>query len=430
MEINNWVQNINMLEIQNEKIKNDIISFFKDFGHNNSFNFLKINNINVVNALNNINNYKPITICLDIEFQNAITNDDRFISYQNFFGDNSVRFIRELGILFFIRDIDNFWYYLGHIFVNFNSLKYYGFNDLDLKLIESHYSTVSEKTLYKMEINEKVFHLEYDLENLKANINDHKKVVKIIDKIVEKFKDNYIFTHFLKKDIQDNIINKLKNIKNLENDRDINYDLKYITKTLYRIQFEVYGKYLDKEIRKKFVKSASLYWNDKNVITRLLDKNDKNFLSQLNILSNSSLFLVKGMMDFTAIKNMYRLVFKINKEPIKLDHYYDIETFNGFSNLMFKSSQLEDTYKGLTKTKIYNDDIKLIFNDIKSTIGEKAHNPLADSLFTIIVAVIINYGLNDYFDEQLKSNQGGGIIYKNFIKYKNEYLRLKNRKHS
>jgi hypothetical protein len=119
-------------------------------------------------------------------------------------------------------------------------------------------------------------------------------------------------------------------------------------------------------------------------------------------------------MDLIALRNMSML---IQNEDIDFEHYYDIETFNGFSNFQYKSSQLENTYKGLIETNIYKTIAKPFFDNIIDDIGDKAHNPATDSFFTIVVAVTMNLIINDY-----PENKKGG-----YSKYKSRYLSLKNK---
>lgn len=112
-----------------------------------------------------------------------------------------------------------------------------------------------------------------------------------------------------------------------------------------------------------------------------------------------SILVIKGKQDIIAIKNSFTLV--LNRSGPTMDNNYDIETFNGFSKNMFDSSQLEETYKNIIKYDSYHQtNAKAIFDEIKKDIGDKAHNPVVDSLFTIVVAVVINIGLNEFFSKK------------------------------
>lgn len=128
MDLKQWTNNINNLGIS-PSLKTLIISFFKEFSNNLSF--LMIKNEDLKRALTNINNYKPLLICIDIEFQNALESN---YDYQTrpgltIFKDPYTIYIRECGILFFIKEADN-WYYIGNVFINFPPLTTYGIKRL------------------------------------------------------------------------------------------------------------------------------------------------------------------------------------------------------------------------------------------------------------------------------------------------------------
>lgn len=430
MDFDSWQSRINSLSIY-QSVKDNIINFFRYFSNDSSFSFIKIEEEKIINSLNNINNYRTVTICMDAEFQTTLVGENsNFISYENFFGNQAARFPRELGMLFFLKDSDNFWFYVGHIFVNFNGLTNYGFDEIDTRLIESTFSTVTDKTFQNMERNEEVFRLDKILDELldKHMYQNENKFNKTINRIIDDFQDNFIFNNFLRDDTKVNLINKLHGLKSKSNFNEVEREIKYIKRPLSKVQYEIYGRYLLDEYYERFLTNQTLYWNDKLVLERLklLDGKETIFFNILSKLSEESIYLVKGMMDFQALKNMYRLIFNTKKDKIKFENYYDIEFFNGISNNLFKSSRLEETYNNLIKTKIYNDNAKELFSEIKRNIGGKAHNPIADSLFTIVVAIVINLALNDFFskDKGLKQ-KGGSNSYVKYLKYKKEYLNIK-----
>src|SRR5579885_1261526 len=138
MDIKKWKKKIMNLQIYDD-IKNNLINFFELFHSENSLSFIKIKDPNLNTAFNNINNYKSLSICLDIEFQASLIkkNTNKYTIFQNEKGDDTAKFIREIGILFFAKQVigsnENIWYYIGHIFVNFDSLENYGFNIMNLR---------------------------------------------------------------------------------------------------------------------------------------------------------------------------------------------------------------------------------------------------------------------------------------------------------
>ena len=109
MNFKEWKNNIIHLKLQNIDIKNNIISFFKEFRHSESLSFIFISDDSIRLALNNINNYKSISICLDIEFQSVIMKDNKYLTSVNLFDDKIARFIREFGMLFFLKDITSYF---------------------------------------------------------------------------------------------------------------------------------------------------------------------------------------------------------------------------------------------------------------------------------------------------------------------------------
>lgn len=134
-----------------------------------------------------------------------------------------------------------------------------------------------------------------------------------------------------------------------------------------------------------------IYWDDPLVKERTLNlQQAKEFLNLFLSLSNKSIFVLKGQSDIKVIKNQYFSFFNIVKHNI-FKNIYDIELFNGFSNFFFGRATLEKTFIGLTELPIYKQCA--FFNKYISNL--KAHNPVSDSFYTIVVAVIINLVLLD-----------------------------------
>lgn len=415
MNISEWKNNFDNININNN-IKNLLINFFANYHSTSSLDFFKLDN-SLNSALNNINNYKPITIAMDIEFQQAIIHKDgKYITSKNIMNHNTAKFIRELGILIFIKDENRNWYYIGHLFVNFPSLESHGFAKNDLRIIETTSATVTQITHDKMKLKQndfRLFNLLLPLENQETY--NTPKYINIIANIITIFTNNHIFQTLLSEDNKKNILGKLMTIKMNKSDNPVK-DVMSIKKQLFKLQYEIHGQYLIPSLRNNFNDSLDLYWNDSQVKGRvkILSGKEHNFIKEFNDISNNSVFVLKGMMDIIGFKNTAQLLF--NKDVIQFDYYYDISIFNGFSSNLFKSAQLEDTFYGLIKTQHYNDKVQYIFNRIKSTVGDKAHNPVVDSLFTIIVAIIINIGLNKCF-----TNYG-----EKYVNYKRQYSELKN----
>jgi hypothetical protein len=385
MDTTLWIKNINSLNISTS-VKETIISFFDNFKLSNSLNFIKITKNIVTRSLNNINNYKPILLCMDAEFQSS----------------TDLKYVRELGILIFVRDKNEIYYYVGYIFVNFQSITKYNVDVSNLKPLFSTYSTVTKHTLNEMENNEKVFKLELIVEPLedKKLFKDHNKYRKLINNTIEKINNNYIYNNILNENLKKSIMSNFNNLQNINNYNSAINEINALKKKLMKAKFEVYGGNIkNTNLYDNFIKAHELYWNDEYVKKRLsLTKNKEELFFELFAeLSENSMFMIKGIQDFNALNNSLSLFnYKIK---LNFDSYYDIETFNGLSNFLYNSSQLENTYKNIVKTKVYIQFAKPIFDVILNNIGDKAHNPVVDSLFTIIVAVTINIGLVKYFDK-------------------------------
>ncbi|ARF10035.1 hypothetical protein Indivirus_9_12 [Indivirus ILV1] len=416
MNRNIWKNNIQNLNIY-DNLKSNLISFFDNFGHIDSFSFIQISDEKIINAFGNINNYRPLSICFDIEFQGAIVGNMKNITSE----DGKAIFIREIGLMFFIHDKKHV-YYIGHIFLNFDSLDKIGkFNKKDMRLITAKYATVSNETYELMADYENDFHID-NIFDIDINISNNKLTIQNLSK---ELYENYLFKKKLDQKSKDKIKRSISYLIDAETNDQIQNEINYIKKILNNIQYDIYAKDLEgSKLLTNFNKVNNLYWNDELVKNRLklIEGKYDDFMKLFSELSRDSILIVKGKMDLVAVKNTKMIINK--KINMDLDRYYDIETFNGFSRTHFGSSQLENTYRGLINTKVYDKSIKTLFDEIGKSIGEKAHNPVADSLFTIVVAIVINVGLNERFEKELS---GGSKIkyHKEYLKYKERYLTIK-----
>ncbi len=403
MNQNKWVKHIERLNFH-QYTKSSIINFFIKYHTKASFDFIPIRSNQLRKAFNNINNYKPLTICLDAEFQSAIIVEEHLFFDLNIKGDKYSSFIKEFGLLFFVTDIDYNFYYIGNLFMNFVQLDKLGdekgmkgmkgidlgFDQTDMRLLNSKYSTVSDNTLKQIEKIEKIFHLELILDD-NLNNNYGKDITKYLA-------NNALFNEFVPESNKPKILDITTK---LDSDIDIlQNELKYIKRQLSQVKFEVFGRYIHDEYLETYTKMQELYNTDHIVKKRIDVVQDLDymlFFQNFEQVLGDSLLVIKGMRDVYAIKNMYKLFSNKDKE-LNLYNYYDIETFNGFSHNFYKNSQLEETYKGLIQTKIYKGIATDFFDQITENFEDnRAHNPLVDSLFTIVVAVVMNLVINTYF---------------------------------
>lgn len=411
MEYKQWYYQVNKLDISND-VKDTIIQFYSKFSNKGSLDFIPISDRQLRDSFHNINNYKPLTVCLDIEFQ----------SVEN---SGTERFIREIGILVFVKDKSGTIYYLGYVFINFPPLTEFGYDKNKLHLLGSKYSTVTSHSQKKMEHLEKQLLITNITEPLYSDIlfDNKKKWEKIVRKIAKDLDSNYLF-HILGKEIQTNIMDRLNDIIYYSDYNDVSSKLRYIDRQIAQIQYILVRGNLDNVGKELFDMLWDVYWSDRLVQDRIKILNDssKKFMKLLGQIEKQSILVLKGKMDILALKSSCKLI--LGENILELGSYYDIETFNGFSNLHFKSSQLENTFIGLSKTPLYRTVCKPFFDKVFASVGEKAHNPVVDSVFTIVVALVVNLILNKGVVDQFASRGG----YVQYVKYRKRYLDQKRQK--
>lgn len=300
-------------------------------------------------ALTLIGGHKKIIISFDIEFQNT----------------SKLSYIREFGGIMFMKREDE-WYYVGQIFVNFNNIEKYHIDPSIIRIIYSKYATITPKTKTIMETNEKVFNL--------------------IDLGPGELFNNETFNCIASKAEKEIIKHRILNNKP-------------ITTSINNILFNIYPKKLKHcpHLSSRINKQKTLYYADKLVKDRTLKKsNEKLFLKLFEIISDYTYFIVKGKRDIEAINNSYALIFGVPSE-VKFSSVYDIEIYNKLSVEIWGNGKLETTYKGIINTAIYN-EIKGFFDKI--VIGQDAHNPVTDSIWTITIALCIGLQNFKYFNHQ------------------------------
>jgi hypothetical protein len=397
IKLNVWEQLIENMNIWDD-IKNKILNLFK---FNDKHHFYKLTNQKIITSFQNIKSYKNIYIVFDIEFQTIITTNMKYLTDKNSKGESIASFPRELGLMVFIRDNDLNMYYVGSIFKNFRDMSEKGIDVNDFKYTLSKYTTVTDETIKKMEQNDTIFNLDLEL-----NALDKGNSTLLLNSDI--FKTEKYFSQ--------------KKISELVNKSDLTTeDITKIKKILLKVHFNVYRKYLKPPNQKIFDSQMKLYSNDPLTKKRLLSVTDElKLLDAMINISSDSCFIVKGTRDFDTLNN-YVIFLKIPNK-FNFTHLYDIELFNGFSKLKYNSAQLEYTYNGLINSGFYKQN-RTDLDIIKNNISGIAHNPLVDSYYTLVVALIINISLNDTF----KTNTvGGNMIYKSqYIKLLNKYKKLK-----
>jgi hypothetical protein len=375
----------------------------------NDLQFYKIKNQRIKDAFINIKSYKNVYVVFDIEFQTSII--DKKSNYKidsSPRGDIIASFPREFGMMVFIRDKLNYVYYLGSTHINFRSLVDSGFNKDDLKYMLSTYTTVSDSTLDRMAKNDKVFKLENELSELKDGNYD-----PLLQSEVFKLESDAIQSKVV------DIINELKEVDPYD-DEERQRKITIINRSLQRVAFAVYGRYLNKT-KAAYDDQFKAYYSDQLVKSRMLGKKQElQFVAAFIDISHDTCFIVKGLRDLDAMSNI-GILLKIDK-TLDINHIYDIEIFNGFSKMKYGSAQLEATYNGIIGSSVYkknNEDL----NEIITTIIGTAHNPLMDSYYTLVVALVMNMGLNEYFP--VDGISGGKLYVKLYQKERQRYLKAK-----
>jgi len=213
--------------------------------------------------------------------------------------------------------------------------------------------------------------------------------------------------------VRSKVTELLDEIKQTKNKSEIQRKIKLIKQRLRKIPFAIYRKYLKDNKRKIFDLQYDLYYKDPLVKERLMDKGaEKEFVNSFIDLSRKSCFIVKGTRDLDAMNNIASIL--KTKNNFDFNHIYDIELFNGFSKIKFGNAQLEKTYDGLIQMPIYKKN-KTDLEVILGSIGGVAHNPVMDSYYTLVVALIINVGMNDCFPN-ISQLEGGDPTLINFKK--------------
>jgi len=387
LNFNEWKNKINNINTKFIK-KDELIEFFKKFTLDNKFDFIKVENEKLKMAFLNIG-IKELIIAYDIEFKKVHESFSKeYIASRSEFL-YEIGFIREFGMLMFLKDVKtNDIYYIGDIFLNFPHFDKLNIDKDLTRIVISDYSSVNDKVRTKMEKNQNKFLNE---EFIKSYLKQHNRLDRL-----------------------DFFINNKK-----------------------KILFDIIRQYLSDEYKKIFDKQWELYLNDELVKNRTINLEDMDyFLKTFHSFNRNVVYIVKGKNDMEAIVNMCKI-----SQNNKLENgfiyssYYDIEIFNGFSRNIYGDAKLETTYNNIINSKLYKQNASSFFDQVKKRIPEIAHNPVADSLFSTIVAISINLCSNSCFydnrenkelevpdvknDKKISENS---FYHKKYRKWKKKYL--------
>jgi hypothetical protein len=286
-------------------------------------------------------------LCIfDIEFQ--INSDHK----QN-------AFILELGIIIYEKNND-IPVYINH--VNFPLLQ-----NTNLRLINTKYSTVLPETELKMKQLEKEFQINVkDIESIKSKSD-------LISFIPDK--------------------NTKKKLRDIIKTNSMNYsESEYLRmhKTIEKISFNLFKNRLPDKYKKVYHKIIDLYLQDPSVKQRTI--NPKNYLNILKHYFKDVTIIHKEDMDFIALNN------DLKKYDVKIANqvqHKDIADYNQILIHKYQTAKLYECYLFL-----YNDyvekipELKQFDTILQDKLREKmptikAHNPLSDSYFTLIVFIVM-----------------------------------------
>jgi hypothetical protein len=260
-------------------------------------------------------------------------------------------YILELGLIIFEKGKDE-PILIDH--VNFPLLK-----NRNIQLISSKYCTVTKQT------EDKMIKVE---ENFTINVSDPISI-----------KNNKELIRFIP---NSNIRNKLKN-NNIDSD-----EIEKIQKNVDLLRFNLFRNRLSGKYTNYFNQILDLYNNDELVKKRLI--NPTNYLNKLkNYLLNMTL-VHKENMDIMALNNDFKMYnININKDI----QHIDIRSYNDEFNRKYKTSKLYESYLNL-KNDYFNEELKLFDDNLNDNLKKempiiKAHNPLSDAYFTVIVLLIM-----------------------------------------
>jgi len=280
-------------------------------------------------------------VFLDIEFQTI----------------NQQPYILELGIIIFEHNKDQ-PVLIDH--VNFPLLE----KD-NLRLLLSKYCTTTEETELKMKNLENEFHIDVtDIESIRKK----QDLIQFIpDKNVRKL---------FREGIKTNSI-----------------EVKYPEKTqkiVDQMFYNLYKNRLNNTYKTMYNEIFQLYKNDELVKKRLI--NPYNYLSTLKPYFNQMTLIHKEGMDIIALNN------DLKKYNVKIENrifHKDIAKYNDIFRKKYITAKLYESYIYLKKD-YYEKHLDLIEfnNNLLTTLNKKmnvikAHNPLSDAYFTIIIFIIM-----------------------------------------
>ena len=202
MSYRDWQNKINKIKITSQTFQDKVLpsikKLIKRFADN--YSIIPVKNDKLNKAFDNIGNIHRTIITLDIEFQSMLlSRDDRYVSYETMFDKYAAPFIREFGMIIFIKDDNGKWYYIGKIFVNFPSLYTLGIDLNYIRYVTSAYATTTIGTQKLMEDNDANFSVNHILDKLldRRLFERKKDYMDFVKKIERRIKNHYLIQEFV-----------------------------------------------------------------------------------------------------------------------------------------------------------------------------------------------------------------------------------------
>lgn len=346
-------------------------------------------------AFDYIANHNKILVAFDIEFHNRVSHEN-----SNFLGTMKnnkfvAPFVRELGMVFLIKNTMNKWNYFGNMFINFPN----DYSNDSIIYILSKYASISDPSRKVMEKNDSYFNVLESVNEIVEDDDDDNdnESAELSDKQINQIES---IEHVLKRPFIKKVLGKqdygmlrvfLGYLIAANDNKKFRQTLNNIRRLIKDVPYNITRLQLNDNELHMFNKQLKTYYTDTKVKKRMINKEDQkaifNLLTQIDKLT---CYVVKGKMDFYALKNDYFALYKTSPH-FKFNYVYDIEIFNKVSNDKYGSAQLEKTFEGMSGSLMYKKYLDSFVDKILGSFeDQRAHNPLIDSFYTIVVALMIN----------------------------------------
>lgn len=397
MNIDSWLQQLTKI---NNKINSNILFNFITYV---PYKYLLCELLELPNNITKILNKKEreIIVIWDCEFQNYILRKGQ-LKYTSSNNEN-VNMISELGLLLLLKGRDNTIYLISILHCSLINQTKYNINEMFP--IYHEYMSITANSLNKIiKLENKIYlHLQFMTEW--EIFKERKDVVRFNNKMIEMC-DNRMFKKTKYKYIIQKVSSKLLELIDLLENKHVSiYDIlieqliikihKILKEILYMMPINKYPK----TQQKLFYKIMQIYKTDVNIQKILIPTTQHNiFIEKFNdfIYNSNVINIVKGIADIQAVHNCNILFNEVEKRFILPKMIIDISMYNEEIYKMCSSAKLYESYTCLMNRNKDNYNTAYhttILNNIYKYYNKellKAHNPLMDAFYTIIVFIQYN----------------------------------------